>query len=286
MGISTPALPPTAQTRVLSTPELLEIILLALDTRSLLLAQRISTHFLAVITLSPRIQHKLFFRPRPVSSKLFPHHISPSPSPSTETSWILNPLLALHFPLFFLPKHPSSWYDLPTYDSFGLLPWAESEELRERFMRPEASWRRMLVTQPPSTRLGVVKTVSSRGRERGVAGWVEAEGDRGVTMAMLYDIALAFVSWHRVSSFGTQVHNPPSSPSKFSPGITLQLHYVSQCCQRAVRNRPELESRAERTYSPFTVEFKNVEKGDAGSGGEGERKWEWDSDLTAEMIDG
>ena len=53
-----------AQTKVFATPELLEIILLHLDTRTLLVsAQRVCQTWTAQVQSSPAIQEALFFRP-------------------------------------------------------------------------------------------------------------------------------------------------------------------------------------------------------------------------------
>ena len=53
----------TSTERVLNTAELLEAILLQMDLRTLLLSQRVSKTFQTSIAGSPKLQHKLFFRP-------------------------------------------------------------------------------------------------------------------------------------------------------------------------------------------------------------------------------
>lgn len=60
--------------RVLCTTELLEMILLHLPLKDLLLAQRVSTKWRAIINDSPDLQKALFFRPA-VSEVLFFHEV-------------------------------------------------------------------------------------------------------------------------------------------------------------------------------------------------------------------
>ncbi|KAK3070613.1 hypothetical protein LTR53_010168, partial [Teratosphaeriaceae sp. CCFEE 6253] len=54
--------PTPAADAVLVSPELLELILLKVDNKTLLLSQRTSHTFQGVIAGSPRLQKKLFFR--------------------------------------------------------------------------------------------------------------------------------------------------------------------------------------------------------------------------------
>lgn len=53
----------TAMDAVVNTPELLESILVLLDTKTLLLSQRVSRTFKATIDCSQRLQRELFFKP-------------------------------------------------------------------------------------------------------------------------------------------------------------------------------------------------------------------------------
>lgn len=164
---SKPPMPPQPPSvaKVLSTPELLESILLHLDPRTLLTtAQLISPAFLAVTTSSPRLQRTLFFRP------------SPSTTPFTP-----NPLLLWAFPCLMpvlppqqpnglagTPPHPSTLF-IPA-GSYGRGPRDDGNEILPMtdvrfdggrrnlaFTRKGASWRRMLVCQPPAMRVARVE---------------------------------------------------------------------------------------------------------------------------------
>lgn len=84
---------------VFSIFELLELILRHIDLRApLVSAQRVSTHWHAVITASPRLQRRPFFLPNPDT---------PAPDPSAlllpipKTRLNLNPLLPSAFPCLF-----------------------------------------------------------------------------------------------------------------------------------------------------------------------------------------
>jgi hypothetical protein len=168
-----------SQVKVLTTTELLEIILIHLDTRTLLVsAQRVCQTWKVLIQTSPTIQQALFFRPtapNPNSkrAKLHGHAKSiwnsllSSPSEKDTNSEqgsmneeetpciqpIYNPLLAQAFPQFFPPayerkltaneeRHTSRF-------SFKDLDMLTSPEKKTAYMRREASWRKMLLRQPP-----------------------------------------------------------------------------------------------------------------------------------------
>ncbi|KAK3691332.1 hypothetical protein LTR37_018693 [Vermiconidia calcicola] len=60
----------TALAAVLATTELLEAVLLELDMKTLLLAQRVSQRFRDVIKASPTLQMKLFFRPATIKQAI------------------------------------------------------------------------------------------------------------------------------------------------------------------------------------------------------------------------
>lgn len=120
----------SASAMALSTPEILESILVQLDLRSLLTsAQRVCRSWTTLVRESPSLQNALFFAPVKGGE---PH--------------ILNPLLAEEFPSFF-PVHTS-----PSSDGFTFqtLTMVQTPERKPAFLRKEASWRRMLVRQPPA----------------------------------------------------------------------------------------------------------------------------------------
>ncbi|KAE8377058.1 hypothetical protein BDV26DRAFT_264370 [Aspergillus bertholletiae] len=121
----------SAQVIAFSTVELLESILLHLDIQTLLTAQRTCRAWHATIQGSTAIQKALFFTPIDASSA------------STK---VQNPLLMKMFPSFF------EW-DPSLLASVDML---QRPEKLEAYIRPEASWRRMLVQQPPILRIGVL----------------------------------------------------------------------------------------------------------------------------------
>jgi hypothetical protein len=64
---------------------------------------------------------------------------------------VWNPLLARKFPSFFPPEPPSPqefYFDVPEF-SFASLEITRNMLMRHIYLRREASWRRMLIQQPP-----------------------------------------------------------------------------------------------------------------------------------------
>ncbi|PKX99286.1 F-box domain protein [Aspergillus novofumigatus IBT 16806] len=115
-----------SQRLVLSTPELLEYILLYLDIESLLTsAQRVCHSWTRLIQTSPRLQQALFFKPTP---------------PEKCREKLRNPLLAEHFWNFF-PYHLDP-FSMREY-TYRMLSWGEQSDRRQKRFRREASWRRM-----------------------------------------------------------------------------------------------------------------------------------------------
>lgn len=178
----------TPQSKVFTTPELLEIILLRLDNRTLLVsAQRVCKTWSALIQSSPTIQQALFFQSAPKSksekvkahaksawnsivASSFKKEGSSNRDESIYPQPIYNPLLVHAFRPFF----PSVEEHLAIYDSdgnqtksaSGTSPEAEERKSGDRFsfkpldifsspekktayMRKEASWRNMHLRQPP-----------------------------------------------------------------------------------------------------------------------------------------
>lgn len=165
------------QTKVLTTPELLEIILLHLDTRTLLVsAQRVCQTWAVLIQSSPAIQQALFFQPFTPKPKQGKWHaksiwnsILPSPlkkDTKLDQGSIYNPLLVQAFRPFFPSVHEYP----PIHDneekatetehegkeqekenpfSFKPLDLLSSAQKKSAYMRKEASWRKMLLRQPP-----------------------------------------------------------------------------------------------------------------------------------------
>ncbi|KAJ6112465.1 hypothetical protein N7512_007789 [Penicillium capsulatum] len=166
------------QIKVFTTPELLEIILLYLDTRTLLVsAQRVCQTLTALIRSSPAIQQALFFQPNK-QEKWYPKSIWKSMLPSalkkdpnlyqgsingSELAYprrIYNPLLVQAFRPFFPSVHEYPFIhgeNVPETEekerkepfSFQPLDMISSSEKKTAYARQEASWRKMLLCQPP-----------------------------------------------------------------------------------------------------------------------------------------
>ncbi|KAJ5620202.1 hypothetical protein N7510_004186 [Penicillium lagena] len=137
----------TARDQAISTAEILEMILLQLDLRTLLVAaQRVCRSWLILISKSVQIQRALFFSP--LEKPDVPMH-----------DQIQNPLLAEAFPCIF----PSSDKESEKYKfKFAALDMNRSNTKRAMYMRKEASWRRMLVQQPPILDFGLQRETHGR----------------------------------------------------------------------------------------------------------------------------
>jgi hypothetical protein len=170
-----------AMEAVFATTELHEAILLCLDMQTLLIsALRVNRKWNRVIQQSPRLQRALYFQP-----------IAVFQADSATSERTCNPLLAKKFGPHFFNSVNETYY-VREANSFYALPWtptaakeieipdlrgeinqalrystnprgvAESDvqtvanerALRRHFTRRGASWRRMLVCQPPLPRLG------------------------------------------------------------------------------------------------------------------------------------
>ncbi|KAF2656964.1 hypothetical protein K491DRAFT_714862 [Lophiostoma macrostomum CBS 122681] len=132
--------PPTP--KPLEIVELLEQILLHLPQRDLLLAQRVCRRWHAVINSSKHIQQALY--------------LLPLPTVITASQPASNPLLASAFAGYFKLL---AWEEFSgTYTSTWASMLLHSTEKRwqQRFIREEANWRRMLVTQPPVPHVDIV----------------------------------------------------------------------------------------------------------------------------------
>jgi len=235
--------------RVFSTPELLEAILIQLTpVNHLLQAQRISRVFHTTITSSPTIQQLLFFRP------------STTKNPK---EWTINPLLRQHFkPWFFIPE--SRW-SRPEYGTLHRMEWTPTPERRDAFLRPEASWRKMLFVQPPPKELKVAQRTNTMDGDSHEEAYISLP--EGVTMAPLYDLAESHVRDEHVSSFAVSVKNAEDGGA---PQITLQLMSTMQCCSYRKKKKTFRSLGAETKYEPWSLEWKSSK----------DRKWR--TDLTAE----
>ncbi|KAJ7125345.1 hypothetical protein C8R44DRAFT_137047 [Mycena epipterygia] len=152
----------TAKDTVMSTPELLELTLAQLPMRDLLLSAPLVCKTWQAITLSPTVQRALFFQPDPQSEPT------------------QNPLLAELFPPFFAPEPQQA-------SSIMSMPWSKAPDA---FKREDASWRRMLVTQPPAQTMVVTETRYAHlnnSVRRAVL------NDLSLRMGVLYDLTLPFI---------------------------------------------------------------------------------------------
>lgn len=227
---------PSAQDRAFDIPELVEAILAQLSPRDLLLSQRISRNFQTVIKSSPRLQQTLFFRPAPFKGP---------------DKWTLNPLLRKHFVPWFVTSE-SRW-GFPDYESLEALEWNANAQKRAAFLHPNASWRRMLVVQPPPQELRVSNL------EHGQCGDFKTIADisfehhepNGVTMDAIYDLSAAFVMNHDVSQFALSIHEQQTQ----GPKIELELIYTMQCCGDSGQSR-HLMSKAQDVWNLNKLKFR------------------------------
>lgn len=215
---------------VVDSVELLETVLLELDMTTLLVsAQRVSKHWHAIIAHSPRLQQALFFRPA-------------GPRGSEHSPPVINDLLSRKFGKFFFQVDEDFTY-LHRSSAFSKLPWAtnalnplpvtvfgpsrypawtagspQTEDSRRIFRRRNASWRRMLVSQPPPPVLGFSWLDLGDGQELqlGVLDPQIHQSSRtgshgnGVRMGMLYDLIQHRLTHHTRNSVWFRVtwHQP------------------------------------------------------------------------------
>lgn len=136
----------------LNTPEILEMILIELDMRTLLTsAQRVCRTWVNMISNSPSIQKALFF------------------TPIKDSEWgenvkMLNPLLTATFSSIFPAKGRLDDYKLNFFD----LTMAKGSAMNQ-FVRRSASWRRMLVQQPPISDIGMFQVYHGMTGDRSVS---------------------------------------------------------------------------------------------------------------------
>lgn len=155
--------------RVLNTPELLEIVLGALDHQTLLTsATRVCRYWNDLIRDSPDLQRTLFVLPER------------SPTCSQPRA---NPLLLPHIKRLSLTQPDG-------FDIYSLVEAnGNTRDTRNAFLRTEATWRRMLVQQPPATKLGVWKIeFSGRGFQH-LFEMVDLDSTGGLWMDRLLDLS-------------------------------------------------------------------------------------------------
>ncbi|KAK2012380.1 F-box domain-containing protein [Colletotrichum eremochloae] len=218
---------------VLAIPELLEAILVQVDMRTLLVsAGRVSRTWKAFMDGSPALQQALFFKPVSDVSRGTIHGLEGIPFPKVPSEYALpihasaqlvNPLLAEKFdkcffdfgPTYSCHRRANSFYELPWsthpepvqtvreyWGGWTQVRPAEPDEesaralaeSRRRFTRRGASWRRMLVSQPPPPSLGYMRfdihSLAAKD-QRVSSSWIRPDGQTapaGLQMGQLYDV--------------------------------------------------------------------------------------------------
>ncbi|KAJ7899792.1 hypothetical protein B0H13DRAFT_1718063 [Mycena leptocephala] len=162
----------SARDSVIQTRELVEHTLALLPIRDLLVTAPLVSKMWQAITLSPSLQRALFFEADPTASASHP---------------IKNPLLVELFEPFFAPNAARKFPWPGSAASIVAMPWAQAPEA---FKRADASWRRMLVTQPPAQTMVVIHNRHSMG---GRSQRKAVLRDLSLRMGMLYDFAVPFL---------------------------------------------------------------------------------------------
>ncbi|PYI17269.1 hypothetical protein BO99DRAFT_404439 [Aspergillus violaceofuscus CBS 115571] len=140
----------SAQTKALTTVEILENILLQVDIQSLLTSAQRVCHAWHDLISTPALQKHLF---------LTPDWNRPQPE--------RNPLLVHIFPGWFIAGQIAHGEYREKIGRDGINPrWDLTQpEQKASFIRKEASWRRMLVQQPPIRELFSFDIKQNRGGE-------------------------------------------------------------------------------------------------------------------------
>ncbi|KAK5705544.1 hypothetical protein LTR97_002663 [Elasticomyces elasticus] len=192
----------TAGGTLASTPELVEMILLQLPLPNVLLAQRVDRTWYAIIKESPQLQRALFFRPRRDISLVFPSAAIctlPCKSAGTCKRLLEPPGHGREGIRWMFEVAGTQEAHCPTINPLTTTLWPEqwmsSEEIEFRtplvghntaVARREASWRRMLFTQPPVTNLMVDHGYARHWHE------VVATSAAGVTLGDIVENSYAF----------------------------------------------------------------------------------------------
>ncbi|KAL4931805.1 uncharacterized protein BDV17DRAFT_255362 [Aspergillus undulatus] len=169
----------SAINRALDTPEVLELVLVQTDMRTLLTsAQRVCRAWFNLIRTSPSIQKALFFTP-----------MNESEVGSEKT---LNPLLIEAFPAVFPDKNRSKRYQFSFFD----MAITRDAATMNQFLRKDASWRRMLVQQPPVADVGLFHITHAMGGDGARSSSIQADPKMqdsrlsGLCMERLFEVLL------------------------------------------------------------------------------------------------
>jgi hypothetical protein len=203
----------SARERVLSTAELLEAILSQLTPlNNLLHAQLISRCFHTAITSSPTLQQLLFFRPQ---------------NSTDPKQWTLNPLLQKHFVPWFAVVDTFDRWSRPSYVTLKGMDWTTSK--RDAFLRADASWRKMLLVQPPPPEIKLTRVTNTDGGDYKQEATVSFRDSptAGVTMGVVYDVTESFLRKEHASyaSFGLFIKDADVGPT-----ISMHFEMTQQCC--------------------------------------------------------
>lgn len=138
---------------------------------TLLHAQLVSKHWHDMISTSPLLQQNLFLKPRP--------------SVNTEEPSIFNPLLLKHFERMLKGResyHNTMHYSTTAMFDMSIANMKDGRKVHKAFIRRDASWRRMLVAQPPITSIGYAGKVNDD------ENWSLLPFPEGLRMGDLYDM--------------------------------------------------------------------------------------------------
>lgn len=214
----------SSQDRVFALPETTEAIFLLLSPRDLLVnVQRVNQAWHNTIK-SSIFQRLLFF-------EAWPQDLSRDPE--------FSPLLVKAFPNFFTHTTEHDHYGSWPQESLARTDWASSDARIDAYQRKEASWRLMLVVQPPVKRMDIIKT----------NGWQTAatmtEGQfldhEGLKMGVLYDFveeeahsgddfdSMSFdIEWHMFAA--PDVEPRAASGMNEKNKVMVRVSHGSGCC--------------------------------------------------------
>ena len=189
--------------QALGIPELLETILLNLGPRELLLSQRTCRTFRDTVQCSIRLKRKLFVEPDwTLEGQQFqPYSISNFPGSRPENNRLLLRAFPGCYPTIRLDMHPTNsrvgrggaqqtsftfggrrdseqW----TWDVCISFPAVRIPDLNPAVLYPEASWRKMYLSQPPCTSLYLTRRWQRSSRPAMIR-------ESGITMGDFFDEA-------------------------------------------------------------------------------------------------
>jgi hypothetical protein len=147
----------SAATTALSIPKLLQNILQHLSLPDLLLsAPLVCRTWHAAILTSPLLQKQLFFAPSPASPRTVNPFLASKFAALFDKPYFAHPLdvptstQGSHAAFWYAMKRAIRRYVIQAEDLWGMECFASNEAMAAYFY-PGATWRRMLVVQPPVT---------------------------------------------------------------------------------------------------------------------------------------